>query len=152
MTISAIMTLTSKRKIVCFTKGMFLGRLKKWKHTVFFKKKHNKFITYLCPGFVTRFMGLYFVILLEPRLINLNSTSLPVDAEFIGRPSRWGNPFKLSHYSRNDAIRLYEEYLFKSGLIKKLHLLKFKVLACFCHPSPCHGDVLLKHLAKLELP
>ena len=95
-------------------------------------------------------LWIFFIIFSDHRLINLRNSALPADAVFIGRPSLWGNPYKLALYSRKEAIRLYEIYLFESGLIDKLHILKFKTLACYCYPSHCHGEVLLRHLAKLE--
>lgn len=75
---------------------------------------------------------------------------------YIGRPSKWGNPF--THVSdrktkaafivesREEAIRRYEEYLFSSGLIADIEELRGKVLACWCKPQVCHGDVLARLL------
>ena len=97
----------------------------------------------------TRFMVLPFFFTAS-RLVNLNNTKLPEEAVFIGRPSPWGNPYTLSKYSRAEAIELFEQHLFASGLINNLHLLKFKCLASFCYPEPCHGMVLLKYLEILE--
>lgn len=64
---------------------------------------------------------------------------------YIGRPSMWGNPFKITpRRSRTQAIRSYAKYL-----LRKPHLitlakqeLRGKVLGCFCYPLGCHGDVL----------
>jgi len=72
---------------------------------------------------------------------------------YIGRPSKWGNPF--SHKSgtkarflvntREEAIDAYKTWI-TSGegqhLLKDLHELKGKVLGCWCHPQRCHGDIL----------
>ena len=82
--------------------------------------------------------------------MNLKTNTLHKEAVYIGRPSLWGNPYRLSTHSRQEAIQLYESYLLSSGLIKHLHRLKFKQLACFCFPEACHGEVLLKHLIPLE--
>jgi Domain of unknown function (DUF4326) len=78
--------------------------------------------------------------------------NIPDEAVYIGRPSKWGNPF--SHRSdtqarfkvdtREDAIEAYREYLFVSGLIDDIEELRGKDLACWCHPLPCHGDVLVE--------
>jgi len=73
---------------------------------------------------------------------------------YVGRGSKWGNPY--SHMegtaakwvvdSREDAVRLYEEWLRAQpelvAAAKKE--LKGKVLGCWCKPLACHGDVLLK--------
>ena len=64
---------------------------------------------------------------------------------FIGRPSKWGNPFSLFQYSREECIQLYEEYIRnKPELLNCLHELEGKILGCFCKPLACHGDVLVK--------
>ena len=69
-----------------------------------------------------------------------------MDTVYIGRPSKWGNPYKVERFGREMAIIKYEDYLFRSELIKEIHELKCKILLCHCFPYPCHGDVLLKYL------
>lgn len=66
---------------------------------------------------------------------------------YVGRPSRWGNPFKLvCEEEREDVLRQYEEWLLsdpeKVAEVKR-HL-KGKHLICWCHPLACHADVLLR--------
>ena len=72
---------------------------------------------------------------------------------YIGRPSKWGNPF--SHKvgtraeflvaSREEAIALYAEWiLLQPLLMTDLHELRGKTLGCWCAPLPCHGDTLYK--------
>lgn len=63
---------------------------------------------------------------------------------YIGRPSIWGNPFKISNgIARLDAIDLYRHWLLKKpNLLAKLPELRGKVLGCYCPPLACHGDVL----------
>jgi len=85
-----------------------------------------------------------------PRLVNMSTTIPDKDAVYIGRPSRWGNPYRLSRYPRNEAIQLFESHLLNSGLLKDIHILKYKQLACFCLPKACHGEVLLKYITRLE--
>ena len=72
---------------------------------------------------------------------------------YIGRPSKWGNPFSykpntLAKYkvkNREESIQAYEKWIkTQPQLMKDLHELKGKVLGCWCKPLPCHGDVLLK--------
>lgn len=67
---------------------------------------------------------------------------------YIGRGSEWGNPFTVEDHGRDEAIRLYEKYMRERlskepGLVIQLLKLRGKVLGCFCHPKPCHGDVLI---------
>ena len=71
---------------------------------------------------------------------------------FIGRPTKWGNPFVIGHdgMTRSDVIEKYEEYLLGNReLMNDLHELKGKVIGCFCSPEACHGDVLAKYANKL---
>jgi hypothetical protein len=65
---------------------------------------------------------------------------------YIGRPSKWGNPFVIGKDgSREDVIKKYEEWIRneRPDLIAALPELKGKVLGCWCSPEKCHGDVLL---------
>jgi len=78
---------------------------------------------------------------------------------YIGRPSKWGNPFShkpgtLALYrvaSREEAIARYREWLLaQPELVAQVKSeLKGKVLGCWCSPLPCHGDVL-RELADAE--
>lgn len=65
---------------------------------------------------------------------------------YIGRGSRWGNPYKGKNRDLN--IRNYEQYLWKkieTGEIKESELLALdgKRLGCFCKPKRCHGDIIV---------
>ncbi|MEW5952657.1 MAG: DUF4326 domain-containing protein [Bacillota bacterium] len=62
---------------------------------------------------------------------------------YIGRPSKWGNPF--SSGTREQNIKRYAEWILtQPDLMKALPELKGKVLGCWCKPEACHGDVLAK--------
>ena len=66
---------------------------------------------------------------------------------YIGRPSVWGNPFVLKPGEpRGSTLARYEAWLLsKPELIAKAKReLKGKVLACYCAPRPCHGDILAR--------
>jgi hypothetical protein len=69
---------------------------------------------------------------------------------YVGRPSRFGNPFKVGSRGvpdRRAAVRLYKNHLADSPeLIDEARkLLRGKNLACWCplDGDPCHADVLL---------
>lgn len=68
----------------------------------------------------------------------------PANAVYVGRPSKWGNPFPLTAYGRDEALRLYKQHLYDSGLINDIDELRGKHLICWCAPRPCHADILLK--------
>ena len=63
---------------------------------------------------------------------------------FIGRPSKWGNPFKIGpDGDRKEVIRKYRAWIMKNPrLLASLGELRGKRLGCFCKPLACHGDVL----------
>lgn len=64
---------------------------------------------------------------------------------YIGRPSKWGNPFQIGpDGNREEVIAKYRAYLEKNVVLKAQtkRELRGKVLACWCAPNACHGDVL----------
>lgn len=65
---------------------------------------------------------------------------------YIGRPSKWGNPFEIGKDgTRSDVIARYEEWVrTQPQLLSELHELDGKTLGCWCKPKACHGDVLVK--------
>jgi hypothetical protein len=73
---------------------------------------------------------------------------------YIGRPSKWGNPFEITTCTTRDkAISMYEDWIRNNPtLLADLHELEGKVLGCWCSPKPCHGDVLLKLLSESAIP
>lgn len=73
----------------------------------------------------------------------------PENAVYVGRPTRYGNPFKLTDYDRNTAIAKYQDYL-DSKLKEDTHFLddlRGKDLVCWCGPDEkCHADVIIRKL------
>lgn len=65
---------------------------------------------------------------------------------YIGRPSKWGNPFVVGkHGTREQVIERYERWLLgNDALMAALPELRGKVLGCWCAPRACHGDVLVR--------
>ena len=81
------------------------------------------------------------------KVINKYKASIPKGSVYIGRPSKYGNPFSLGKDgTREDIVKAYEEWINKQQELidaaKKE--LKGKDLFCFCGSKPCHGDVLIK--------
>jgi hypothetical protein len=93
---------------------------------------------------------------------------MPPNTVYVGRPTKWGNPFKVGDEVKNhfgtpfkintvqEAINCYKNlvliklnpaFIFGKGLIMTADLseLKGKNLACWCKEGqPCHADVLLE--------
>lgn len=75
-------------------------------------------------------------------VININSGNT-YDV-YIGRPSIFGNPFKIGiDGNRQEVILKYKKWLYNNPkLLKEIDKLKGKILGCHCKPKKCHGDVL----------
>ncbi len=81
----------------------------------------------------------------EDRIVNCRETDKY--NVFIGRPSKWGNPVSVEELGRERAIKAYEVHLRRRpDLIAALPELAGKILGCYCHPLPCHGEVLWRLL------
>lgn len=64
---------------------------------------------------------------------------------YVGRPSKWGNPFVIGRDgSREEVIEKYRKWLkTRPHLLAALPELRGKDLVCWCAPKPCHADVLI---------
>ena len=75
---------------------------------------------------------------------------MPTNAIYVGRPTRYGNPYSLDDYDRTTAIDRYAKWL-DDHLEKDpsfLDALLGKDLACWCRmDQPCHADILIKKMA-----
>lgn len=83
---------------------------------------------------------------------NLTHCKNPHDV-YIGRPSKWGNPFEIGKDgTRKAVIEKYKSWIqTQPELLASLNELDGKVLGCWCTPLPCHGEVLLELLAERKL-
>ena len=81
---------------------------------------------------------------MNARVLNRRETS---DGVYIGRPSKWGNPFVIGRDgSREDVIAKYRLWIKEQPELRAAarRQLRGKNLICYCAPLPCHGDVLLE--------
>lgn len=64
---------------------------------------------------------------------------------FIGRPSIFGNPYKvgMDGFIENVLDR-FEQYARQQLMDEIAELPEDAVLGCWCKPKPCHGDVIVK--------
>lgn len=73
------------------------------------------------------------------------SGSAPVGAIYVGRPSLWGNPFRLSEFSRLESVTQFALSLDLLGPVELEALiepLRQHRLLCHCSPRLCHAHVL----------
>ncbi len=80
---------------------------------------------------------------------------MPENAVYVGRPTKWGNPFAVGDFGIPDraaAVERFREWL--DGRVvgptpptaRQIAELRGKYLACWCplDGAPCHADVLLE--------
>lgn len=69
------------------------------------------------------------------------------DCVYIGRPSKWGNPFSIGKDgTREEVVEKYRTYLLsRNDLMEQAQKeLGGKNLVCFCAPKLCHGNILIE--------
>ncbi len=89
------------------------------------------------------------------KVYNKHHGDAPSNAVYIGRGSKWGNPFVLGRDGdRLTVIQKYIAYILSNdALIEAARReLKEKDLLCFCSPKECHGDVLMAIANDLAIP
>ena len=94
---------------------------------------------------------------MKPKRIQRKRTKgwrMPEGAIYVGRPTMWQNPFKLSVWGREGAMAMYMNYLKVNPGISMAakQALCGKDLSCWCRlDQPCHADVLLE-IANSDYP
>jgi len=80
----------------------------------------------------------------KTRVVNIHGGGIIRYDVFIGRPSKWGNPFVIGkHGDRGLVIEKFRSWIeTQPQLLADLHELRGRTLGCYCAPRPCHGDVL----------
>lgn len=75
---------------------------------------------------------------------------MPPNTVRVCRPTKWGNPFTVEQYGREQAVQMFRDYIghpnspnvFSPAEIEQL---RGKNLACWCKlGEPFHADVLLE--------
>jgi hypothetical protein len=79
------------------------------------------------------------------RVLNKRKSGIPAGAIYIGRGSKWGNPFRIGpDGDRATVIAKHDHWLRdQHHLLRALDELRGHHLVCFCAPLACHGDLLL---------
>lgn len=80
---------------------------------------------------------------------------MPENTIYVGRPSKWGNPYSLGIHclTMTKLLKWYREFVeYQLTLHPEwLDALKGKDLACWCPlDQPCHADILLEFLKNVR--
>ncbi len=83
-----------------------------------------------------------------PKVLNKRTDMIPPDAVYVGRPSKYGNPYRIGQDgSRDEVIAKYRLRVLNILQFQDSHWLedlRGKDLVCWCAPERCHADVLLE--------
>ncbi len=84
----------------------------------------------------------------KPRVLNKRFGPIPKGAIYVGRPSKWGNPFVIGKDgTRAEVIAKYRNRIINILQFTNSHYLdelRGKDLVCWCTPLPCHANILLE--------
>ncbi len=84
----------------------------------------------------------------EPRRIQrrrVKGWRMPEGAIYVGRGSRWGNPYRIGTCMIPNAQAAVDAFLANLPISLDLSTLRGHDLACWCPISqPCHADILLE--------
>jgi len=80
------------------------------------------------------------------KVLNKRLDGVPAGAVYIGRGSKWGNPFRIGpDGDRAAVIAKHERWLAdQHDLLRALDDLRNRDNVCHCRPLACHGDLLLR--------
>lgn len=80
------------------------------------------------------------------KVLNKHTSGLTADAVYIGRGSKWGNPFRMGPDGDRSAVIIKHEAWLRTQthLLRAIGELRGRDLVCFCAPAACHGDLLLR--------
>ena len=90
----------------------------------------------------------------EPRVLNKRFDFTSPATVYVGRPTKWGNPFSHLENSiaqwhcetREEAIAKHREWFLNHPVLMAAAKaeLRGKDLMCWCSPKTCHADILLE--------
>lgn len=102
-----------------------------------------------------------------PRVLNKKVDGIPDGAIYVGRPTKWGNPFRVDWDGDRDEVVDKFRHLLEKGdegalvpypkpgelqdlsrrrerILTDIEELRGRDLVCWCAPQACHADILLK--------
>jgi hypothetical protein len=80
------------------------------------------------------------------RVLNRRVVGIPQGAVYVGRPTKWGNPFVVGrHGVQGECVRLYAEWIKTQPTLLAAAQAELggRDLVCWCAPKACHADVLM---------
>lgn len=81
-----------------------------------------------------------------PKVYNKRNRDAPLDAVYVGRPSKFGNPFLIGRDGdREEVVYKYRKFMENNPELCEdaKQELAGKDLICWCAPALCHADILL---------
>lgn len=79
----------------------------------------------------------------------------PKNTKYVGRPTIYGNPFKVGYHGINNAMHLYRKHLerkIKDDPQFLEPLRQYKHISCFCNINEaCHVDIIIEVLKRTEI-
>lgn len=82
----------------------------------------------------------------QPKVLNKRTAGVPSGAIYVGRPSKWGNPFAMKNEAdRERVVQQFRQWVCdQPALMIALPELRSHDLVCWCAPLLCHADVLME--------
>ena len=83
-----------------------------------------------------------------PKVLNKRTDDIPPDAVYVGRPTKFGNPYMEGRDGNRDEV--CDKFGMKMRVCSNEFIaeikreLKGKDLVCWCAPLRCHADELLR--------
>lgn len=91
----------------------------------------------------------------QPRIHNRHHHSAPSDAVYVGRGTKWGNPFRIGEHGTRDQVlaQFAAHVLGNQELQRQVQAqLAGRHLVCSCAPAACHADLWLAIANDQPLP
>lgn len=78
---------------------------------------------------------------------NMHHRNAPPDAVYVGRPSKFGNPFVVGKDGeRGECVKKFALWVVNRPMLLEQikDELRGKDLICWCKPRACHADILME--------
>ena len=81
----------------------------------------------------------------KPKVLNKHTTK--ENGVYVGRPTKWGNPFIVGgDGTREEVVAKYKALIATRPALQEAakRELRGRNLVCYCAPLACHADILLE--------